>query len=182
MKALLGLALLAQLTPTSPESLLRSAVSVVTTPAVMEAAAPVEQWLGSKLVIYETAGNIPEAVIAMFPSTPEPGEALITPTAVFVWKGRFAQFRSSFELAEFLSHAAAHARLKHAEAWMDKLAAARVLGTTHAPAELSTQMLERTRKEFEAEAETQATEILGTADCAPGPCAAFGRLLAAVRR
>ena len=165
MKPLLGLALLAQLTPTSPESLLRSAVSVVTTPAVMEAAAPVEQWLGSKLVIYETAGNIPEAVIAMFPSAPEPGEALITPTAVFVWKGRF---RSSFELAEFLSHAAAHARLKHAEGWMDKLAAARVLGTTHAPAELSAQMVERTRKEFEAEAETLATEILGTADCAPG--------------
>ena len=65
---------------------------------------------------------------------------------------------------------------------MDKLAAARVLGTTHAPAELNAQMLERTRKEIEAEADTLATEILGTADCAPGPCAAFGRLLAAVRR
>jgi Zn-dependent peptidase ImmA (M78 family) len=84
---------------------------------------------------------------------------LITPTAVFVRKGQFTQFRSSFELAEFLSHAAAHVRLKHAE-----------------------RNLETNRAEMETEAEAMAAEILMTADCAPGPCAAFGRLLAAARR
>lgn len=181
MKTLLGLLVLAQISPNLSERMLRGAVSVIEAPEVLEAAAPVEQWLGLKLVVYETKENIPIG-LTMYPSHEEPGEALITPTAVFVWKGRFTQFRSSFELAEFLSHAAAHVRLRHAEGWAEKARMVQMLGNTHAPEELPAQILERSRKEFEAEAEPVAAEFLAAANCAPGPCARFGRLMAAVRR
>jgi hypothetical protein len=172
MKGLAVLALFAQLTPQASEDLVRGNLHVVETQALQTAIGPVQQWLGRKLYIYDD-GNMPPAVmLVVFPGRPEPNEATVTPTAVFVPKAKFLEFRSSFEVAEFLSHAAAHVRLNHAQLLTDKTEQARKTSID----------LDKLRKEMEAEAEAMTTQILETADCGPGPCDRFGRLLAAARR
>lgn len=180
MKALFLVTLLAQLSPTSTEDLIRGNVTVVETPAIEQARGPVEQWLGRKLVVYEGTSPTTQPLFIVFPSQQESGEALITPSAVFVPKAKFLEFRSGFELAEFLSHAGAHAKLGHAQKWTEKVEQARILAASHGAN--YTVDLAKTRKELEEEAESAAPDFLEQADCGPGPCARFGRLLAAVRR
>jgi hypothetical protein len=122
--------------------------TAVDSPALQTARPPVEAWLGRAVAVYD--GPAPEAA-----------EAVVTADAVWVSKDQFKAFRSSFELAEFLTHVAAHVRLGHVN-----LAAQ--------PA--------KARAEMEKAATELAEEILPTTDCGPGPCDRFGRLLAAARK
>jgi hypothetical protein len=175
MKALFLVTLLAQLSPTSTEDLIRGNVTVIETPAIEQARGPVEQWLGRKLIVFEGTSPTTQPLFIVFPSQQESNEALITPSAVFVPKAKFLEFRSGFELAEFLSHAGAHAKLGHAQKWTQTVERA-------ASGSGNTVDLLKARKELEDEAESTAPQFLEQADCGPGPCSRFGRLLAAVRR
>ena len=131
----------------------------VESPELQAAQKPVELWMGRQLVLYEDASALPAGATRITPS-----EARITGDSIAVSMSQIRAFQSSQELAEFLAHAAAHARLGHAE-------------------RMATIAEARARAEMEKEAEPVAAEFMESAGCAPaGSCGMFGVLLRAARR
>jgi len=127
---------------------------VVENPELQAAKKPVELWMGRALVIVDEASAQPEGRTRI-------SEARITADSIGVSMSQIRAFQSSQELAEFLAHAAAHARLGH----------------------LTTVAEPRGRAEMEKEAEAVAAELMESSGCAPaGSCGMFGLLLRAARR
>jgi hypothetical protein len=156
----------------------------VSSDALRDAAKPIEAWMGRVLVIGEgpAPGPIPILRPALFPQPYDFREAQITSEAIYVSMDQIRAFRSSQELAQFLSHAAAHARLGHPARMAEVMTELAVLNTTHAPEQVATSFETRTRMEMEEAAAPIAEEFMQSTGCAPGPCQMFGLLLRAVRR
>lgn len=129
---------------------------------------PLEQWLGAPLVI------LPDAP----PRTD--GEAFIDNGVIFVPAAQLRAFRDPAEAARFLSHAAAHLKLRHGAEYQARMGTLERAAqfTFHFPLE---KMEAALRGQLETEAATVAAEFLAKSGCAPGPCAMFGELLRAAR-
>jgi len=152
--------------------------------ALQQALGPVQAWVGRALVLIVNPPPDPAPFqrAAQFPQPLDPLEAVVTPGSVYLSIAQILSFRSSQELAEFLAHAAAHARLRHPERMAEVMTEVAILNTTHAPPEVAETLQIRTRKEMEEEAAPVTAEFMATSGCAPGPCQMFGLLLQAVRR
>ena len=88
--------------------------------------------MGRALVVY---GGSPAAPVAaqrarQFPQPFDAREAIVTPNAVYVSMAQMQAFRSSQELAEFLAHAAAHAKLDHPARMEEVMREVAILDTT----------------------------------------------------
>ena len=125
----------------------------------------VEAWMGFRLVIYEDGASLALS------------EARFTADSIAVSINQLRSFQSSQELAQFLAHAAAHARLGHPERWATLAKAVAILTPDRAAKSLEV----NTRAELEAAALPVAGEFMESAGCAPGSCAMFGLLLRAAR-
>ncbi len=160
-------------------------VDPISSVALRDAAKPVEAWMGRALVVY---GGSPAAPVAaqrarQFPQPFDAREAIVTPNAVYVSMAQMQAFRSSQELAEFLAHAAAHAKLDHPARMEEVMREVAILDTTHAPERVATTLEIRTRAEMEEATVPVAAEFMESAGCAPaGSCGMFGLLLRAARR
>ena len=141
---------------------------------------PIETWMGRPLLIYEDAASIPiETLRSMpFPFPQDRREARIGADLIAVSLDQIRTFQSGQELAEFLAHATAHARLGHSE----RMAMLSLASGILAPDRSASTLVARTRAEMEKEAEPVAAEFMATSGCAPGPCQMFGLLLRAARR
>lgn len=155
----------------------------LTAPALRQAAAEIEPWLGLRLVFYQgpPVSPMPASMLPVFPQPYDPAEASITPNGIYVSAQQAATFRTARAFAEFLSHAAAHARLGHAERMQQVAREALILNSTHAPERIAEELLARTRKEMEEAAAPVAAEILAASGCAAEACERFGSLLRELR-
>lgn len=146
-----------------------------------EAAAPLEGWLGKKLIIFDDATWAWPvwSPIAMFPKRREPSEATITTGAIYVSLSQLRNFPTTAAFADFLSHAAAHVKLNHLARFREKQLIERILrDSPHVPEKYPDAMRERVRMEFEAEVIPTAVELRATAKCTQQSCDMFGQLLA----
>lgn len=160
------------------------AQSSVNGDTLREAAKPIETWMGRALVLYTGSrlDPLPAMRAHQFPQPFDPREALVTPDTIYVSMSQMQTFRSSQELAEFLAHAAAHAKLGHPDRMAEIMTEVAILDTTHTPERVATTLEIRTRAEMEETAAPIAMEFMDSAGCAPGSCAMFGLLLRAARR
>ncbi len=151
----------------------------VSTEALRAAAGPVEAWMGRSLVIYAGAALDPPRVLRtrQFPQPLDPREAMVTPGTIYVALEKLRAFRSGQELAEFLAHAAAHAKLGHAERMAQVTTEVAILSTTHAPEKVASSLEARMRVEMEQEATRTAAEFMNSSGCSPAACAMFESLL-----
>lgn len=118
-----------------------------------------------------------------FPSSSDPGEAWVTPRAVFVPRATIAAMKSGRELAQFLSHAQAHARLDHATKYAEHQQLMRMLEMTpHVPPEIVQRSWELWRLKQEQEAQTLGEQLFAESECGCGKCEAFDELLEEARR
>jgi hypothetical protein len=156
----------------------------VSTEALRAAAGPVEAWIGKPLVIYTGAVLDPPPVLRarQFPQPLDPSEAVITPDAIYVPLARFLAFRNGQELAAFLAHASAHAKLRHPERMAEVMTEVAILNTTHAPEKIASNLEVRTRTEMERDATATAVEFMNSSGCTPTACAMFESLLRASPR
>lgn len=117
----------------------------------------VEQWLGAPLVIFEETLLVPQ---------PEPGEASLWNHAIYVPLSRMRAFRSPSEVAAFLSHAAAHNKLNHAELYAEKVQLFERIAilSPHFPQAMQTTMQANLRANLEKEAAPVAAEFLAKSD------------------
>ena len=149
---------------------------------IRTAAGAIEVWMGGPLRIYSgTVQAVPPLMAARFPNQYEASEAYLTNREILVSINQMRAFRSPQELAQFLSHAVAHARLGHAQRMSEVLTEAAILNTTHAPGVIAENLLTRTRREMEDATIPVAAELMRSSGCVPGPCAAFAQLLRATR-
>jgi hypothetical protein len=149
-----------------------------------ETAAPLENWLGKRLVIFDDGlQNFSEyPFLVIYPPTREFTEASITPDAIYISLSQLRNFPSAAALADFLSHAAAHAKLNHPAKFQEQAAMERILrDSPHVPEKYPDTLHERIRKEFEAEAATVAREFRAASNCTEQSCELFTRLLAAAK-
>ncbi len=110
----------------------------------------VEQWLGAPLVIYDETLLVPQ---------PGPNEASIWNHAIYVPLFRLRSFRTPAEAATFLSHAAAHYKLNHAELYAEKVRLFEMMAvlSPHFP---QATMEVNLRANLEKEADAAAAEFL----------------------
>lgn len=106
--------------------------------------------MGAPLVIYDDTVLVPQ---------PEPNEASILNHAIYVPLSRLRSFRNAGELAAFLSHAAAHNKLNHAELFAEKVQLFERMAVLSPHFPLAT-MEANLRANLEKEAETLAAKFL----------------------
>ena len=154
-------------------------------PRFHETAVPLEDWLGKRLVVFDDSlQNFPELpILVIYPPAREPAEATITTSAIYVSLSQMRGFASPAAFADFLSHAAAHAKLNHPARFQEKYTVERVLRESpHVPDKYADAMRERVRVEFESEALAVARELRATSNCTVQSCEAFEHLLAVAKQ
>jgi hypothetical protein len=146
-------------------------VQTIDSSPLRKALPPVEQWLGAPLVIFENT---------LLVSQPEPGEASISNHAIYVPLSRLRALRTPGEAAAFLSHAAAHNKLNHAELYSEKVQLFEKMAvlSPHFP---QASMEANLRAKLETEAEAVAAEFLAKSGCTARRCDLFRQLLDAVK-
>jgi Zn-dependent protease with chaperone function len=122
----------------------------------------VEMWMGRPLMIDRDTSDF------------APREARFAAGSIVVSTTQLRSLHSSQELAEFLAHAAAHARLGHPERLVTLSKAIAILGPDRRAAGV---LQANTLAEMEKAVEPVAAELMETAGCAPGSCAMFGLVL-----
>jgi hypothetical protein len=123
-------------------------------------------------------------VATTFPNGDDPGEAWVTPDAIYVSKSKIAAMKSGRDLAQFLSHAQAHARLDHAAKYAEhqRLMDFMRVSTPHLPPEIIERSWSAWWQKHEGEAKVLGEQIFATTDCARGNCKEFDALLREARK